>query len=266
MGTWSIYPSGTDSNTGEEFATIDANNGTITFAANPKTERTFTVTYNDGSGNTASETITQASKCDGYPNHSINIGGTKRGNKTIEWSNVNFGTEDELNYGEYWQFGVEQVAGNLKIYDPSYTGWTNDDCDALLNTQNIAKASWGSDWDMPSKEDIEHLIGDIENGLIEYTWETNFKGSGMNGGKFSGNGRYIFIPAAGIYDENGVQQGVGIVGYIMTTTPSGEDDDCQHKFLALRVSEPNPSINEKGYGLYSLPNSYGVNARGLRKI
>lgn len=56
MGTWSISPS----NSG---ATINSASGKISFSQNTSTnDRTFTVTYNDGSGNTATQTITQIGK------------------------------------------------------------------------------------------------------------------------------------------------------------------------------------------------------------
>ncbi len=57
MGTWSINPSSATE------AEINPTTGKITFHKNTGANRDFIVTYDDGSGTTASTTITQLGGC-----------------------------------------------------------------------------------------------------------------------------------------------------------------------------------------------------------
>ena len=55
-----------------------------------------------------------------------------------------------------------------------------------------------------------------------YEWVTKYKGSEINGGKFTAkkNGAVFFLPAAG-YCEDGIQDGVDNVGCYWCSSPDG---------------------------------------------
>jgi hypothetical protein len=53
---------------------------------------------------------------------------------------------------------------------------------------------------MPTREQVRELTANTT-----YEWVTNYKGSGINGGKFTAsNGNYLFFPAAGFYMNGGL--------------------------------------------------------------
>jgi uncharacterized protein (TIGR02145 family) len=89
----------------------------------------------------------------------------------------------------------------------------------LAASADTATQVWGGSWHMPTKAQFEELTANTT-----YTWETNFNDSGINGGKFTAqNGNYIFIPAAGFYEEGTQPPGVvGGIGNYWSSTPSSE--------------------------------------------
>jgi hypothetical protein len=93
---------------------------------------------------------------------------------------------------------------------------------------------------MPTRAQIDELKNNTT-----YTWEENFKGSGINGGKFTAvNGNYLFVPAAG-YQFNGTQ-GVGRFGeYWGSTSTDIESADC----LGVTASSRGYTSNNRMAGL-----------------
>ena len=74
---------------------------------------------------------------------------------------------------------------------------------------------WGGQWHMPTSAQCQELIDNTT-----YSWETNFNGSGINGGKFTAqNGNYIFFPANGHYWDGILFDNTAISNYL-TSTPS----------------------------------------------
>lgn len=63
---------------------------------------------------------------------------------------------------------------------------------------------------MPTSEEFNALLA------LPKEWETNYKGSGINGYKFTGNGNTIFLPAAG--DRYKASRKAGVVGYYWSST------------------------------------------------
>lgn len=103
------------------------------------------------------------------------------------WAKCNIGATVETDYGNYYKYG----AGTAQYPDGAYTGTE----DPLPAENDTATLTLGAPWHMPTKEQMQELIDNTT-----YTWETNFKGSGVNGGKFTAaNGNYVFFPAAGYY-------------------------------------------------------------------
>ena len=243
MGTWNIYPSGSGN------ADISAN-GEITFYRNEGSDRTFTITYEDGEGNIATQTVDQ-SHCDGVDNNIVDLGlpsGTK-------WAKLNIGGASDTSTSNFYRYGDTepfQVTSGTGEYTPE----TPD----LICSRDVLCTGWGSSWHLPTKNQIIELLDAVILGNITYTWETNFNGSGMNGGKFSGNGRYIFIPAQGFYEMHdetipkyAVQEGYSTHAYLLSSTICDDDDFS----WALRCTESGANITQ-------LDTKNGLNVRGVQ--
>ena len=84
-------------------------------------------------------------------------------------------------------------------YDTAYNnstsfGETLDNKTTLGLEDDVARAHMGNDWRMPTRDEFRELFDYTNN-----EWISNYKGTGVNGRKFTSkkNGNSIFIPASG---------------------------------------------------------------------
>ena len=104
------------------------------------------------------------------------------------WATMNTGARSETDYGQYYRWGN----GSVMSYDKTNGNYTVSQS-PLPPSKDTATLYYSGTWHTPTYEQIKEL-----NANTTFTWETNFKGSGINGGKFTAaNGNYIFLPAAG---------------------------------------------------------------------
>ena len=88
-----------------------------------------------------------------------------------------------------------------------------DNKTTLEPEDDAARANMGSDWRMPTNAEIQELIDKTTN-----EWVTNYKGTGVNGMKFTAsNGNSIFIPASG-YRYDSSFDGQGSVSYVWSSS------------------------------------------------
>ena len=105
------------------------------------------------------------------------------------WAKCNVGAETETGYGDFYQYGRGSDDYSVTSGQSEYSGTEIP----LAASADTATQVWGGQWHMPTKAQFEELSANTT-----FTWETNFNGSGVNGGKFTAqNGNYIFLPAAG---------------------------------------------------------------------
>ncbi len=163
-------------------------------------------------------------------NEEIPISNTLNGHEWVDlglpsgtkWATCNVGASVPGEYGDYFAWG--------ETTPKSYYGWDNykycngdpykltkycfdayfgnngfiDNLTTLERTDYATTANWGNGWRMPTKAELEELIG-----RCSWTW-TNYGGS--NGYRVTGpNGNTIFLPAAG-YSYNGSLRYDGING------------------------------------------------------
>ena len=109
---------------------------------------------------------------------------------SVKWATCNVGASSPEDYGNYYAWGEtttksDYSSSNSKTYGKSIN-------DIKGNFQyDAARASWGGDWRMPTKEEMQELID-----KCTWTWT---KQNGVNGFKVTSktNGNSIFLPAAG---------------------------------------------------------------------
>lgn len=135
------------------------------------------------------------------------------------WATMNVGATSPEDYGDYFAWGeTEGYNSGKTTFDLSaykwckgtetsmtkycnnsrdgYNGFTDNKTE-LDPEDDAANVNWGSDWRMPSKEQLSELVNS-DNTSTEWTTV-----NGVNGRKITSksNGNSIFLPAAGFYVE-----------------------------------------------------------------
>ena len=129
---------------------------------------------------------------DNHHPHAIDLGlpsGTK-------WACCNVGARTPEGYGDYFAWGEtkpKDVYNRNTYFDSDYQKYHNGGHTNLLPADDAATANWGSDWQMPSRDQIEELI------TGSYVTTTRTALNGVNGYKITSKstGNSIFLPATG---------------------------------------------------------------------
>ena len=131
----------------------------------------------------------------------------------LKWAKCNIGAEKETDYGDYFMWGSVTPNTADECNWESYThcngsydtltkyntlslyGENPDNITTLEPEDDAATQIMGSDWRMPTKDEIQELIDNTDS-----EWVEDFNGTGVKGRKFTSKAdtsKYIFIPAAG---------------------------------------------------------------------
>lgn len=130
----------------------------------------------------------------------------------LKWAKCNVGAKNETDYGSYFMWGdiMNKTNSNCdwttyKYCNGSETTLTKYCTVSSYGTQDnktttdpeddAATQIMGGNWRMPTQADFQELLNGTTN-----EWIPDYKGSGINGRKFTSrtNGNSIFIPAAGV--------------------------------------------------------------------
>ena len=99
----------------------------------------------------------------------------------------------------------------------------NDGSDPLTGDYDTATNLWGSNWRMPTEEELDALRNDVN---CTCKWTEDYNGSGVNGWLCTGKGAYssnsIFLPAAG-YFTGVITRDQNEKGSYWSSTPDDED-------------------------------------------
>lgn len=186
-----------------------------TFTVTTTDDKTYKATFNaniaDGKYySNITLTVTEVA-----PNYEAVDLGLPSGTK---WANMNVGATTETEYGDYFAWGevtpktdyswstykwCNGSTSTFTKYNTQTTYGTVDNKTVLEAADDAASANMGGTWRMPTEAEFKELI---EN--TTHAWVTDYKGSGVNGYTFTGNGNSIFLPAAGYrYHTDLVDQG-----------------------------------------------------------
>ena len=131
----------------------------------------------------------------------------------LKWAKCNVGAKTETGYGYCFQWGdIEDKTNsdcgwesykygdgsNFSKYNTGNNGYggTIDNKTTLDIEDDAAVQIMGSDWRMPTQDELQELTDNTDN-----EWICNYNGTGVNGRKFTSKtdtSKYIFIPASGI--------------------------------------------------------------------
>ena len=183
---------------------------------------------------------------DPYAGHEYVDFGLPSGTK---WATMNVGASSETDFGNYYQYGKGAAQYAATSGDSIYSGTEQP----LAASADTAVQVWGSEWRTPTTTEMWELKDNTT-----FTWETNFNGSGVNGGKFTAqNGNYVFFPAGGII-QDGILDKVGENSIVWS---SYRYDSFPGQYLAgfyLNMYESEEASIEGGY-YYNI----GINVRPI---
>ena len=131
---------------------------------------------------------------------------------SVKWASMNVGADVPTDAGCYFAWGEtadkegaswntyrhsEGDLDKLIKYNTKSTYGIVDDKTVLENIDDAAYTWWGNDWRMPTVDEFRELYNNCD-----WVWTTQ---DGMNGYlvKSKVNENSIFLPAAGIYEQNG---------------------------------------------------------------
>lgn len=111
-----------------------------------------------------------------------------------KWACCNVGATVPDDFGNYYAWGE---TSEKTIYNSDTYQYNNVDLDINIAGSNydVARAQWGSSWQMPSQSQMEELL--------DYCSSKRTTLNGVNGFEFVGtNGGRIFLPSAGFRVNN----------------------------------------------------------------
>lgn len=118
------------------------------------------------------------------------------------WATCNVGASSPEGFGDYYAWGETESKSN---YSEETYHWPNYSLD-----NDVAHVKWGGKWRIPTVEECEELIAQC---VFEEVFEGNTKGARFK----SSNGKSIFLPTAGEYEETSLS-GVGYRGLYRTSS------------------------------------------------
>ena len=144
------------------------------------------------------------------------------------WATCNVGANAPEDYGDYFAWGETQPkdvyawstyqycngsSSTLTKYCTNssygYNGFT-DNLTIIEPSDDAAKANWGNNWRMPTKEEWQELYN---NTTVTWTTQNDVYGRLFT----SSNGNSLFLPAAGYRDESSLN-GTGSHGYYWSSS------------------------------------------------
>lgn len=117
---------------------------------------------------------------------------------SVDWAGWNIGASKPEGYGAYYAWGEVSVKRDYSLETYKYYDWYLESYD-YIGTEisgtkyDAASASWGDEWRMPTKNEVEELINECEWIRDEYNGVYGYYVIGPNGNS-------IFLPFAGYYD------------------------------------------------------------------
>ncbi len=152
---------------------------------------------------------------------------------SVMWASHNVGASKPEDYGDYFAWGETTPKANYSWETYKYSSY------------DVATANWGSEWRMPTIEEMEELIN-----KCTWSWTTL---NGVNGQLVTGpNGKSIFLPAAGWYDL--FLDSIGEDGGYWSSSLDADDPNCAY-YLGFDAGEGDYywDSDERFYGISVRP-------------
>ncbi len=159
---------------------------------------------------------------------------------SVKWATCNVGAYYSDNPGKHYAWGETTTKGSYTSSNSKTFGVSMGDISGNPN-YDVARATWGGTWRLPTSEEFEELIQ-----CCTWTWTTE---NGQKGYKVTSrrNGNSIFLPAAGrrCYDSSFNGAGYGYYwssspydsknAYLLIFNSSEYRVDWGHRYLGFSV-------------------------------
>lgn len=220
----------------------------VTFAANEGGERSDVINLINMNSN-ATGWLPLAVIQTKHPATPVDLG------LSVKWSDVNVGASSPEEYGDYYCWGEVNTRSeytwisyygsgtSLPKYNNSELWGVVDNKSELELGDDIANVRWGGVWRMPSRCEIEELIVGCT-----WTWTTQngVKGYKVSGKKAGFTENSIFLPAAGMHGESGLDS-VGVYSFYWSNT-LWESFPLMSYGLAINTTDVFSSMALRCYG------------------
>lgn len=170
---------------------------------------------------------------------------------SVYWASCNVGADSPEDYGYYYAWGETKpkssyTKDNYSYYDNNTQKYINIGENICGTNYDAATVNLGSDWRLPSKDEMLELINNC-------TWEW-IQMKGVNGFKISANnGNSIFLPAAGKFLSGPYHQ--GWTSYL-TGEAKFEGKGFEHAYTLYVQGTSSPKIDS-----FSNPIEWGYTIR-----
>lgn len=154
----------------------------------------------------------------------------------FSWNNTPFtnGVYSDSNKKVFTKY----VPSSMTSYQaPSISG---DNKTVLDLPDDVANKVLGGNWRMPTNEEFDALLA------LSKSWQTNYKGSGVNGYLFTANGKSIFLPAAGHGEGTGLND-VGNYGSYWSSSLNTNFPNTAC-YLNFNNANANTTTNPRSHG------------------
>lgn len=167
-----------------------------------------------------------------------------------DWDNYKWNTDDSDSWGG-WGLGLTKYCPNpdygYRIYEGKYNWedvYFSDDLTTLTTADDVAYKTWGSQWRMPSKKQLEELVD-----RCNWKWTCQ---NGYMGFKVTGpNGKSIFMPVEHVFETNGDAGFYEEVHYWSLSL--NEDYFCDCAYVLKMGDEPNVTYEDRCEGFFVRP-------------
>ncbi|MGM9746077.1 MAG: hypothetical protein ACI30H_03875 [Paludibacteraceae bacterium] len=134
----------------------------------------------------------------------------------LKWATCNVGATAPEEYGDHYAWGETAPKSSYSSDNYSYS----DNPNVLPLDKDAARANWGGQWRMPTKEEWQELLDNCT-----WTWVEGYNGGENNGYNVTGsNGNSIFLPAAGYRNLNSLSY-KGEYGYYWSSLLDTDNTD-----------------------------------------
>ncbi len=139
---------------------------------------------------------------------------------SVKWADRNVGAYAPSNPGSYFAWG--ETSSKKSFTDDNYNGAALTDKQISGTSKDVATAKWGSDWRMPTCEEINELYEECE-----WKWSTV---NGIQGYQITGpSDSSIFLPAGGVKIKSELQD-LGKMGYYWTSERASDENDYGYAY------------------------------------
>ncbi|HBE55428.1 MAG TPA: hypothetical protein DDW22_05335 [Prevotellaceae bacterium] len=169
---------------------------------------------------------------------------------SVKWATCNVGASKPEEGGNFYAWGETATKdyygwSSYKFYvsRSTFSKYSDEDGKTILSSDDdVATAVLGKAWRMPTYDELKELVNSCT-----WTWTTL---NGVNGYQVKSdvNGNSIFLPAAGDYDEEKIED-VGMLGGYWGKTKPSASSEADYIFFSARTHSVSTDYRYAGWSV-----------------